>query len=291
MRTSTVFLAASLAAFAADTPVGFIFENPYYTADLSAREVKGKTEDNGTLRGLVFKAFNLRIERSKNRMHWAPSMQRVGAKDYSSMGTWNPVQKHEKKESKDMVRLTRSGYVQGYPEIHLSTEYDFPKNAPYFLFRSTMAVEKPIDMYWLRNQEMTMDHIFTHVAWPGADGKPVVVDFDARKPILAAKPLPVDVPWVAFVNLDKGFGYGAITLLHKATKAANAITSINDGVDPPARYWDRRLINQVNTKLEPGDKFEEETAYVLFKVASKDNPVAELLQWEKKIRSTVKVKK
>ena len=80
-----------------------------------------------------------------------------------------------------------------------------------------------------------------------------------------------------------GFGYGAVTLKHKASKTANPLTSINDGVNPPARYWDRRLINQVATKLEPGDKFEEETAYVVFKV-SRENPVAEFLEWEKKIR-------
>lgn len=285
MRLLTAVL-LSTTAFAAD-PIGFLFENPFYIADLTARDLNGKVEDNGTLRALVHKAAGVRIERSKNRMHWAPSFQRVGAKDYRSIGVWDPVQKHSKTENRKMVRLTRSGYEATYPEIHLFTEYDFLKGAPYFLFRSTMTIEKPIEMYWLRNQEMTMDHIFTHVAWPGADGKPVIVDFEARKPLLAAKPLAVDVPWIAFVNIEKGFGYGAVTLKHKASKTANPLTSINDGVNPPARYWDRRLINQVATKLEPGDKFEEETAYVVFKV-SREHPVAEFLEWEKKIRKTHK---
>jgi hypothetical protein len=282
MRLLSFFFIAA-AVFAADS-IGFVFDNPFYTADLTGRNIRGKLEDNGTLRSLVFKsAGGVRIERSTNRMHWAPSFQRVGAKEYRSIGTWDPVRQHAKTETKKMVRLTRSGYAQDYPEIHLSTEYDFIKNAPYFLFRSTMTIEKPMEMFFLRNQEMTMDHIFTHVVWPGADGEPVVVDFEARKPLLAAKPLPVDVPWVAFVNLDKGFGYGAITLKHSATKTANPLTSINDGVNPPARYWDRRLINQVPTHLDKGDKFEEETAYVLFKV-TREQPVAEFLQWEKKIR-------
>jgi hypothetical protein len=286
-----LFAAATTAAYTAE-PIGFVFENPFFIADLTARQVRGKTEDNGTLRTLIYKqAGNLKIERSKNRMHWAPSFQRTGATGYKSIGTWDPVQKHAKTETKEYVRLTRSGYEQTYPEIHLFTEYDFMKNEPYFLFRSTMTIEKPIDMYWLRNQEMTMYHIFTHAAWPGEGGKPVVMDFDARKPVLQAKPLAVDVPWIAFVNLEKGFGYGAVTLHHKATKLANAITSINDGVDPPARYWDRRLINQKDTKLEPGDKFEEETAYVLFKVGSKENPLREFLALEKKIRAKAARKK
>jgi hypothetical protein len=285
MVLTLLLLSAPL--MAADDAIGFQFENPFYIADLGPRQLKDKTEDNGTLKALVFKAFNFRIERSKNRMHWAPSFQRVGAKGYNSIGTWDRIEKHKKTETKDMVRLTRSGYESHYPEIHLFAEYDFMKNAPYFLFRSTMTIEKPIEMFWLRNQEMTMDHVFTHVAFPGADVKPVVVDFDARKPILAARPLPVDVPWLAFVNLEKGFGFGAVILKHKATKTANPITSINDGVDPPARYWDRRLINQTNTQLGPGDKYEEETGYVLFKT-SKEKPLDEFFAWEKKIRAGVK---
>jgi hypothetical protein len=275
----------SLLAWTAADPIGFVFENPYYIADLSARELKpGVIEDNGTLRALTIKSVNFKLQRSKNRMHWAPSMQRAGARNYNSIGSWNQVREHKKTENKEMVRLTRSGYIQDYPEIHLRAEYDFIKSAPYFIFRSIMKVEKPIEMFWLRNQEMTMDHVFTHVAFPGADGKPVVVDFDARKPILEAKPLAVDVPWLAFVNLEKGFGYGAITLKHKASKAVKSITSVNDGVDPPARYWDRRLINQVNTMLAPGDIFEEETAYVVFDV-SKEKPLDKFFEWEKKIRA------
>ena len=108
--TATV---ASTPAFAAE-PVGFLFENPYYIADLTARQVRGKTEDNGKLRALVFKACgNLRIERAKNRMHWAPSFQRVGATGYNSIGTWDPVQQQmvgDDEANRWQVREQRKGY-------------------------------------------------------------------------------------------------------------------------------------------------------------------------------------
>jgi hypothetical protein len=287
IRTFALWALPAAALLFGQDSIGFKFENQYYSADLTARERNGKVlEDNGTLRGLTFKPTGTLIQRSGNRMHWAPSFQRSGAKNYLGIGTWNPVQKHSKTENKERVRFTRSGYMQEYPEVHLFAEYDFLKNEPYFLFRSTMTIEKPVEMFWLRNQEMTMDHIFTHVAFPNPDGsgKVMLVDFEERKPILAAKPLPVDVPWVAFVNLEKGFGYGAVVLKYKAGTTANPITSINDGVNPPARYWDRRLVNQKDTPLKVGDKYEEETAYVLFKVpAAKDKALDEFFALRDKI--------
>lgn len=265
-------------------PVGFEVENSVFRADLSQFTIDGERglDDSGTLRGLVYKAAGVRYERNPNRMHWAPSFQRAGATNYKTIGNWTPVQKHERIVNPGSLIFRREGWQKDYPEIGLNAEYRFYAHVPYFLFRSTMTITKPIDMFWLRNQEMTMNDLFTHVIWPGGDGKPVMVDFEARKPLLKEKPMPADVPWVAFVNQTKGYGYGAVVLKYTATKTANPITSINDGANN-GRYWDRRIINQVNTPLGPGDRFEEETAYVVFKT------IDEFLGWEKRIRNPLKV--
>ncbi|MBS1829574.1 MAG: hypothetical protein JST93_30010 [Acidobacteria bacterium] len=275
-------LFAALAA-AQTNPVGFVFDNPHYTADLTPRTVNGKLEDSGQVRGLLYKKFNVRLQRTQNRMHWAPSFQRVGVKGYSSIAMWTPVQQHQRQDTKEAVILTRSGHHADYPEIRLDAQYIFPRNAPYFLFRSTMSIVKPMEMYWLRNQEMTMDDQFTHVAWPAKNGTPVIVDFEARKPILDKDPLPVDIPWVAFFHREKGYGFGAVVLQYKATKTANAKTSINDGANN-GKYWDRRIIDQTPTHLDKGDRFDEETAFVLFE-ARKDAPIANFLEWERKLRA------
>jgi len=264
--------------------IGVIVENAYYRADLSKRVVNGVEEDNGTLRALTFKEFGVTLLRTQNRMHWAPSLQRAGARGYTSIGVWNPVQKFERLESEDAYILKREGYLQNYPEVRLEAEYAFQAGVPYFLFRSVMTVEKPVELYWVRNQEMTMDAFFTHVAWPGPDGRARIATFDRRNEILEREPIPADTPWVCFVNLEKGYGYGAVVLDYKATRTAGAaVTSINDGAGN-GKYWDRRLINQVNTKVEPGERWEERTAYLLFKAPS-DAPVSDFLQWERKIRA------
>jgi hypothetical protein len=267
--------------------VGFTVENEIYKADLSSRMSRGKMEDSGTIRGLLFKPFKLQLERTQNRMHWAPSFQRTGANGYSSIATWTPVQSFKRTEDPGMLTFTREGFHSDYPEIGLRAEYRFFSHVPYILFSSSMTIRKEIDMFWLRNQEMTMDAFFTHVAWPGKDGKPVVVDFEARKPLLEKAPLPVDVPWVAFLNRDKGYGFGAVVLKYSATKTAKPVTSINDGADN-GKYWDRRIIDQTSTVLGPGDRFEEETAFVLFRAPS-DDPLSEFLLWDRKLRHPVRI--
>ncbi len=268
--------------------VGCVVENSVFRADLTKRVVNDREEDNGTLRGLTYKEFNVTLRRTQNRMHWAPSFQRSTEKSYKGIGTWHPVQKFQRAITPELFLFTREGHHQDYPEIRLEAEYRFFAHVPYFLFRSAMSIEKPLELYWLRNQEMTMDSSFTHVAWPGADGKPRVVTFDERAPILEKSPIAADTPWVAFVNQDAGYGYGAVVLDYKASKTAGrAITSINDGVNN-GKYWDRRLINQVNTPVVPGDRWEERTAYVLFR-ARREAPLGEFLDWEKKLRNPLKV--
>jgi hypothetical protein len=59
--------------------------------------------------------------------------------------------------------------------------------------------------------------------------------------------------------------------------------SVNDGAGG-GQYWDRHLVSRQATDLEPGDRYEERTAYVLFR-APREAPVAELLEWEKRLRA------
>ncbi|MBL8234949.1 MAG: hypothetical protein JNL98_40990, partial [Bryobacterales bacterium] len=74
---------------------GFVAENSVFVADLSPREVRGQVEDSGVLRGLTFKPAGVTLRRVQNRMHWAPSFQRPGARSYTSIAMWTPVQLHD----------------------------------------------------------------------------------------------------------------------------------------------------------------------------------------------------
>ncbi len=267
--------------------VGCIVENAVFRADLSGRLVGDRQEDSGTLRALTYKPAGVTLLRTQNRMHWAPSIQRSGAKGYASIGTWHPVQQFHRALSPGFFVHTRDGFHQDYPEVRLQAEYRFFAHAPYFLFHSVMQVERPLVLYLLRNQEMTMDDRFTHVAWPGRNGATRLTTFDERKALLEKEPLPAETPWVCFVNLDRGYGFGAVVLDYQATKTANPFTSINDGANN-GKYWDRRLITMVDTPVAAGDRWTERTAYVLFR-ATRAQPIQEFLDWEKRLRNPVRV--
>jgi hypothetical protein len=263
--------------------VGRKIENEYFIADLSHRTIQDKEEDSGTLRALTYKQLGVTLLRTQNRMHWAPNLQRVGAQGYKGIGTWQPVQEFKEERQGDTYIHRRAGHLAEYPEVKIEAEYRFFAGVPYFLFWSRMTVEKPLIVTLLRNNEMTMDQFFTHLAWPGRDGQPHLATFDERKPLLEKEPIAADAPWLAFLNLDKGYGYGFMMLDYQATRSANADIGISDGADN-GKYWSRHIIVREPTQIEPGDRFEERTAYVLFH-CMKNEPLREFFEWQKKIQS------
>lgn len=254
--------------------VGFRIANSQFAADLTKRMWQGREEDSGQIRSLTYRGVSLL--RTQNRMHWAPSFQRQGARGYTSIAMWSPVQLHEVQESGGAVTFTREGHTADYPEIRLWAEYRFFAHVPYFMFKASMDIVQPMEMFWLRSQEMTMDAFFTHVAWPRPDGRAEMVTFDKRQP------LAVDVPWVAFLNPEKGYGIGAVILSMTATTLVKAKTSINDGAEN-GKYWDRHLISQTRTALKVGDRYTEHTAYVLFET------LKDFLDWEARLRNPLRV--
>jgi len=267
--------------------VGRIVENQFFIADLSHRTIRGAEEDSGTLRALTYKPFGVTLLRTQNRMHWAPNLQRAGAPSYKGLGSWTPVQTFRESTEGDVYVHRREGYLADYPEVKMEAEYRFLPDMPFFLFWSRMTVEKPLTVTLLRNNEMTMDPFFTHVAWPSRDGKRHIATFDERKPLLEKEPIAIDAPWVAFVNLDKGYGYGYVSLESKHARTLNPDITISDG-EGNGKYWSRHIVAGAPTPLQVGDRFEERTAYVLFKV-SKDDPLREFLEWEKRLRGKMGV--
>lgn len=283
-------LVASVAAVGADTlriektdRVGRRIENQYFVADLSHRIIRDHEEDSGTLRALTYKAFGVTLLRTENRMHWAPNLSRAGVRGYKGLGTWHPVQEFREKQTAGEYVHYREGYLADYPELKIEAEYRFLPGVPYFLFWSRLTVEKPFVVTMVRDNQMTMDDFFTHVAWPGRDGARHVTTFDERHDLLRREPIAFDAPWVVFLNLDKGYGYGFVMLEGRATKTVNPGIGISDGANN-GKYWSRRAIGgRVETPLVVGDRFEERTAYVLFR-CSKDRPLDEFFEWEREIR-------
>jgi hypothetical protein len=265
--------------------IGRKIENEHFIADLSSRMYRGQQEDSGTMRALTYKPFGITLLRTQNRMHWAPNLSRGGsgaAGGYSGLGTWQPVQEFREEQKSGEYIHRREGYFQAYPEVKVEAEYRFLAGVPYFLFHSRMTVEKPLTVRLLRDNEMTMDQFFTHVAWPGRDGKHIVTTFDERHPIIEKEPIPAEIPWLVFLNLNKGYGFGFVMLESKASKRVNEGIGISDGAEN-GKYWSRRWISRTDTSLVPGDLFEERNAYVLFR-CSNEKPLDDFLNWERQIR-------
>jgi hypothetical protein len=263
--------------------VGRIIENQYFIADLTHRTIRGKEEDSGTLRALTYKAFGVKFLRTQNRMHWAPNLQRAGAPGYTGIGTWDPVQKFEEREEGGVYIHRREGYLPGYPEVKMEAEYRFFPDAPYFLFQSRMTVEKPLTVTLLRNNEMTMDPFFTNLAWPARDGRQILTTFDERKPLIEKEPIAENAPWLVFLNLDKGYGYGYVMLESSNSRTEHPDIGISDG-EGNGKYWSRHIVSAGPTELQPGDRFEERTVYVVFR-CSKAEPLREFLSLERQIRA------
>jgi hypothetical protein len=289
-----VILIASVSALGADTlrveetdRVGRRIDNRYFTADLSSRLSRGQEEDSGTLRALTYKPFGVTLLRTQNRMHWAPNLSRVDLGGYQGLGTWHPVQEFRERQTVDEYVHYREGYLPNHPELKIEAEYRFLPGVPYFLFWSRLTVEKSFAVRMVRDNQMTMDDFFTHVAWPGHDGTPRLAAFDERHDLLRDEPIAFEAPWLAFLNLEKGYGYGFVMLESRATKKSSPGIGISDGSNPSGKYWSRRIISGGadggQTPLVPGDQFEERTAYVLFR-CSKDEPLDELFVWEEEIR-------
>jgi hypothetical protein len=214
-------------------------------------------------------------------MHWAPNLSRAGSSGYSGLGTWDPVQNFREQETAGGYTHRREGHFPAFPEVKVEAEYRFLPGVPYFLFSSRLTVEEPITVRLLRDNEMTMDQFFTRVAWPSREGKHHLTTFDERHAIIEKEPIPHDVPWLVFLNLDKGYGYGFVALETRASKLVNAGTGISDGAEN-GKYWSRRLISRADTALGPGDEFVERTAYVLFR-CSRDQPLDDFFRWRKHI--------
>lgn len=276
-----------------ETRVGWIVENEHYVADASQRTVQDRTEDSGQVRGLTLKFAGVTLLRSTGpRMHWSPNFQRAGARSYTGIARWEPVQSVERVKGPLVCETRRSGFHAEYPEIALSAEYRFFAFVPYFLFRSEMGMTKPVELFLLRSDEMTMDGFFTHVAWPAGAGEVQAATFEEREKILEKEPIPADAPWVCFFHQEKGYGFGSVRLRFDTRNAAGgpspllrAHTKISDGAGG-GKYWNRRLIHEQNTLVPAGSRYFEDNAYVVFRLrpGQPREALGEFLEWEAKLR-------
>lgn len=272
-------------------------ENVFYQAVLTDKKA---TEENGLgsgqLAGLVLNDFKGQLlERSHINMHWAPNFQKESL-DYRTFGHIKNPDSLLVIKGPYLLSLYKSGKVPDYPEIDVRYHYRFYGGLPYFLFTSEMNFNSDVELMLLRNDEMTMDSLFTHVMFSEPGGKVKTIelyDEEAMKK-LEEDPIRDDAAWLCFYNEEAKYAFASIRLKYDNTNArgdksplyephTKITSSANNG-----RYWNRRLIHDHNTVVPEGSRYSEMNAYLLFRL-NPDDPVSPIHDCLKQLVNPVRV--
>lgn len=277
--------------------LSFQVENRFYKAFVGQiYDDKGvKRYLSGQLGELLIKSgIDQKLFRSKNMMHWAPNARRCGVRRYKTLAHWDPPAYAGLETGPYCIETRRYGAMTDYPEISVSARYAFFAFKPYFIFFSVMNVDKGICIQRLRNDEMTMDSLFTHVAFERSNGTIVNLSFEERYAHLKTNPIRNQAPWLAFYHAEKGYGFGSIRLQYSVldcygepSPLAFPHTRISDGAGG-GKYWNRYLICDQQTFVPSGSRYMEKNAYLVF-TFDQDNPLNQIRHYARLLRHPLQI--
>ena len=203
-------------------------------------------------------------------MHWAPNFQKTGSNDYKTIG-------HVSLENTKILKnayylsMAKTGRVKGYGEIDLQGKYEFYAGLPYFEYSSTMTFNADAHLFLLRNNEMTLDKLFTHLIYPDPHGRLAEIPLynDTHIDSLAKAPLADDISWLGFINKSMDYGLVGLTLdydnqnkMGETSPLFEPHLKISKGRQE-GRYWNRRLIHDHNVLVPEGSRYYEHNAYLI----------------------------
>ncbi len=266
-------------------------ENQTYKATFSIEDDRR----GGQINGIFLKNFdNKMLKRSHIAMHWAPNFSKSNGKGYFNMEDFPPSSENIVETGLYQITKNRSGRTDSIPEIYVEGNYTFLAGLPYFIFESTMTLEEEVSLKLLRNDEMTMDSLFTHVAYQKDDGAVSRLKlYDAELDSLENKPIRDDVGFVAFYNTGHRYGLASIRLEYdnantdgKRSPLFNPHTKISKSRGN-GRYWNRVLIDSATT-VPKGSRYHEKNAYLVFKVDQAE-PEKQILYYAERLQHPLNV--
>lgn len=246
--------------------------NRFFIADMgSATNRPDRSFVPGHLTSLVLNKFdNIKLERTGAKIHWAPNLGSESV-SYKTMASLDESS-HKVSRGAYITRIRKEGTIAGFNGFELWGEYQFFTGLPYFMFESEMAFAEDIELNLLRNDEMTMDSLFTHIAFRRTSGKYENYPLydDATFTYLEENHLEADAPWLFFYNAREGYAFGVIRLEMDNLNGNGGMsplyephTKISQGANQ-GRYWNRRLIHDHTTLVPAGSRYQEKNAYVIF---------------------------
>lgn len=276
--------------------LGLIIENDFYRADLTKnKDVEPQSHDSGQIRELTIKmGFNHLVTNVEDRVHWAPNFDRPQIEWYTTIAHWSFPKIYQVEKGPYQIRTIRQDKAPDHPEILLSATYNFYDGLPYFKFYSEMEMKEGLWLQLLRNDEMAMDSMFTHLAFERPNGELVDLPFTEMHPLIDDYPIENDSPWLCFYNKDKGFAFGSIRIFYdnrdvfgNESILYEPHTQIGEWLKG-IKYWNRRLIHNHLTYVPRGNNYREENAYLVFKASGKDH-LKDIQYWAKRLRNPLSV--
>jgi len=273
-----------------------VIENKYYHADLRKNnKVEGHSYNSGQIRELLIKmGFNQRLMNVEDRLHWAPNFKRPELEYYTTIAHWQQPKLNELNVGPYQISTIRHDLAPGHPEILLTARYQFYAGLPYFRFYSRMEMKNNVWVELLRNDEMAMDSMFTHMAFQRPNGEIIDLEFSERYKLLNNQPIENESPWLCFYNLEKGFAFGSIRINYDNTNmfggfspTYQAHTQIGEWLKG-IKYWNRRLVHDHLTFIPKGSSYLEDNAYLVFKLHDNDK-LQDIRYWAERIRSPLQV--
>jgi hypothetical protein len=227
-----------------------IIDNSYYQANLTKSDKsEAKNHPSGQLRELLYKDYDQLFFRKGNRIHWRPNFRRKSLKYYETIAGWEYPKNYKIQSGVYLIRTVRQDQAPEHTQIYLSAVYPFFADLPFFAFFSEMQFTEDALMELLRNDEMTMDSMFTHVAYQGLDGQVTSLPFHSRYEYLKKNLIENDAPWLCFYHDEKKYAYGSIRIEYDNINTQGSDsptfhphTMISDGA-AGGKYWNRRLIS------------------------------------------------
>lgn len=255
------------------TGPAIVVNNNFYEADLTANTSNANAPlAPGNLKSLKLLQFGDKLlKRSAINMHWNPSFQKNGSEDYFTSSHIHKPDSIWVTQGPYSTILFLSGTVFGHPDIRFSWRYQFFAGLPYFKYSSEILVTDSVELFLLRNDEMTMDSLFTHLTYHSFHENRITIPLYDGHSVhdLEQNPIKDDAKWLLFYHDSLKYGYGSLRIKYDNTNKNGGgsplyqpHTKISEGV-AGGRYWNRRLIHAHPTWALKGSRYYEENGYLI----------------------------
>jgi hypothetical protein len=269
-------------------------ENDYYNVKLHDRS--GLIDEITMKQGVDIK-LDHHVE-PPGTLHWNPDCY-TPPRTWSHASNWDPPPNSTGIDGPVFLMRKYWGKLPfDVDQVSASLTYLFYAHNPYVIISTTMRVDAALPVKVLRNGCFVLRRdLFNEFTWKDRAGKVNRKNLTgAPAPPNAVMTLAPDTPWMAFVNSDRGLGFGGITLSYVNDRFEEGLVKLTQPhfhvMVGPWVAWSRLLVNTIMTnnpqrmvQVPKGCFYLERNAYLPFKLDPSRDKECDILDinWKKLI--------